>query len=1314
MKHLKWRSLFSLITCGCLIPLVAEAQVTPDGTTSTTVNQDGNNFTIEQGDRVGDNLFHSFNEFSVPTSGSAAFNNAGDIANIFSRVTGSSISTIDGLLSANGAANLFLINPNGIIFGENGSLNLGGSFFASTADSLLFEGNTEFSASNPQAAPLLEVSIPIGLNFRDNPGDIVNRSQTNINGLNVGLLVPLGKSLSLIGGDINLAGGQIFAPEGRVKLGGLAAAGKVDINDDGSLTFPNDVARADVLLSNGASVNVPGDGGSIDVNASNLRLSGSSGLFAGIIGSFGGEGTVGGDINIDATNEIVASQGSRIQSRVYENSVGNAGNINIQTGSLSLTEGSLVTGSTYGNGNGGDVTINASNNIAVDGFGNEGIPSGIFSNVSSENAVGNAGEIKITTDNLTLTNGGVVNSVTFGEGNAGKVTINAGDSISIDGQAEDPFFNSTIASGVANTGKGNSDGIEITTGNLTVTNGGLINGRTSGDGNGGSINIQANSLFLENGGTIDGSTFGQGDAGKVTINASDSISLDDGGIGSEIVNPAKGNSGGIDITTSNLSLTNGSKIDANTSGEGNAGKIIIRASNFVSLDDTSAIASLIEDIAKGDSGGIEITTANLSLTNGSLIDASTLGEGNAGKITVNATDSISVDGLNSAIGSVVENTAKGNSGEIDISTANLSLSNKGQINVSTFGEGNAAKITVNATDSISIDNSDIGSLVTELAEGNSEGIEVNTANLSLTNGGQINSSTFGQGNAGKIIIDANGIISADGAKSAVLNGVGASARANSGGIEIITGDLSLTNGAEISASTEGEGNGGQITIDAIGTIFADGKTKDGTVSSIFSVVQPQAQGDAGDININTGNLFLTNGGEIDAATFGQGDGGEISINAADTIFADGGDSGVFSSVGSEAKGNAGDINVSTGDLFLTNEGKVNSSTSGQGNGGEISINAAGAIFAQGDDSGVFSSVNSEAKGNAGDINVSTTDLVLINRGIISSSTFSEGNAGKITVNASDTIVAGGIGGIGSIVSRTAKGNSEGIEINTPILFLVNRGLINTNSFGLGNAGNITVNVDYLNLDSGSSIAASNTPSQTFTADLGGGNINLNISDILILRNNSQITAQASQNANGGNVTINAPDRFIIAFPQNNDITANASQGRGGNINITAESIFGIEERPLNPFTNDINASSEFGLQGGISINTPDIDPTTGLINLPASVGDASDQISQNPCEQGVGSEFIITGKGGLPPNVNESLNSESAQVGLIEAVPSQAQTVGANAIPPEKPTPEAVPAQGWIFNDKGEVTLTAYSTSDNKIQRSGQQHPSTCSSKIAP
>ena len=301
-------STLSLVVFSWAIAPETKAQITPDGTTATEVITEGNNTTIEQGDRTGDSLFHSFEDFSIPTGGSARFNNASDIANIFSRVTGNNISNIDGLLGANGTANLYLINPNGIIFGENARLDLGGSFFASTASSLLFEGNAEFSAVDPSAAPLLEVNIPIGVSFRGNPGDIaVNGSL---------LEVTNGETISLVGGNVDIAGlanGSIFAIEGRVNLASAIEGGNVAIADD-VLSFPDTLARGDVTLKDFAFISVAGSqGGDIKIDARNITFTGgefgASEISSGIVET-GGENARGGDILLNATETVSLVEGN--------------------------------------------------------------------------------------------------------------------------------------------------------------------------------------------------------------------------------------------------------------------------------------------------------------------------------------------------------------------------------------------------------------------------------------------------------------------------------------------------------------------------------------------------------------------------------------------------------------------------------------------------------------------------------------------------------------------------------------------------------------------------------------------------------------------------------------------------------------------------------------------------------------------------------------------------------------------------------------------------------------------------------------------
>ena len=229
-----------------------------------------------------------------------------------------------------------------------------------------------------------------------------------------------------------------------------------------------------------------------------------------------------------------------------------------------------------------------------------------------------------------------------------------------------------------------------------------------------------------------------------------------------------------------------------------------------------------------------------------------------------------------------------------------------------------------------------------------------------------------------------------------------------------------------------------------------------------------------------------------------------------------------------------------------------------------------------------------------------------------------------------------------------------------------------------------------------------------------------------------VSATALGNADGGNININFDrdnpnlsntELILLAFPptgvRGNDIAANAENGDGGRIEINAAGIFGIEFRDIPPeqarsnSLNDFTVTSQFGQSGQTIINRTFDDPTSGLINLPASVSDPSDQISQNPCQQGVGSEFIVTGKGGLPPNPHETLRSDGVQVGLVKPLPNGRQGDGETVRQGENnhnsKTSEAVPAMGWVFNDKGQVTLTAYDPTNSGVRRSGEIPNNSCS-----
>ncbi|MEN9521380.1 MAG: hypothetical protein RLZZ381_3968, partial [Cyanobacteriota bacterium] len=805
---------------------------------------------------------------------------------------------------------------------------------------------------------------------------------------------------------------------------------------------------------------------------------------------------------------------------------------------------------------------------------------------------------------------------------------------------------------------------------------------------GGNINFDGGIIFAPGGIVNLGSL---ATAGTVSFTEDGSLNFPEGVTRGDVslanssgVGVLAGGGGSIFVNARNLDLASGSILTTGI-GEGSvnaqAGDVVINATESVALD-SGVIANFVAPDVVGNGGELNITTPNLTLTNGGQINANTFGEGNAGNITINATD-ISFDGVDSdgtasrAVNNVEEG-AVGKGGELKITTANLSLTNGGGISSSTGGQGDGGSINIDATESVALDGGIIANVVAPSVVGNGGALNITTPNLTLTNGGQVNASTFGEGNAGNITINATDIsfdgVGSDGSASSAANNVEEGAVGKGGELKITTANLSLTNGGEISASTRGQGDGGTIDINSTESVTLD-------AGDIFNRVQENATGNGGALNITTPNLTLTNGGQINASTFGAGNAGNITINATDISFDGAGSDGTVSravnNVEEGAVGKGGELKITTANLDLTNGGEISASTFGEGDGGTIDIDATESATIDGS-SFIFSAVAPGAVGNGGALNITTPNLNLTNGSGILASTFGDGDGGSISINSTDVVLTSG-----SLIDASNFNFTPGdFGINTTTVTLS----------GSGNAGSVRVQADTLSLDNGNIFAINLTaesPTEN-TALKAGGNINLEIAKSLSLNNDSNIAAAATSNTNGGNVDINA--NFIVAFPDgDNNIFANALQGRGGNISIASEGIFGIEERPLNDSTNDINASSEVsGFDGTVNINTSDINPVQGATELPSNVVEP-EQTTAQACQAGRGTAnngLAIAGKGGVTPTPDAPLNSEN--------IISSEQNPAAWAIPEPIETSQGKiqPARGITVTKSGHIVLTAYRTNN--------------------
>jgi filamentous hemagglutinin family protein len=284
-----WRYQFWIAGCivvGCLAREPVLGQIVPDRSlpVNSAVSRNGRTLVINGGATAGGNLFHSFERFSVPTGTTAFFKNAVNIQNIITRVTGGAACNIDGGIKANGTANLFLLNPRGIIFGPNARLNIGGSFVASTAQGFR-ESRRESVECRQSCSQTPADSERAGHRLSGDP----ETGAVEYSNRPAGLAVPVGRTLALVGGDITLEGGILRAPQGRIELDSAAGAGEISLNPTGigfALGVEGVPSLGNINLSKSALIDTSGSGGGeIQLQGGRIAKAGGSAVLSVTLGS---------------------------------------------------------------------------------------------------------------------------------------------------------------------------------------------------------------------------------------------------------------------------------------------------------------------------------------------------------------------------------------------------------------------------------------------------------------------------------------------------------------------------------------------------------------------------------------------------------------------------------------------------------------------------------------------------------------------------------------------------------------------------------------------------------------------------------------------------------------------------------------------------------------------------------------------------------------------------------------------------------------------------------------------------------------------
>lgn len=664
-KILELVSFLAIGTGIILSPDCTFAQIQPDTTLpiNSRVTNRANISTIEGGTQAGGNLFHSFLQFSVLNGSRAYFNNAATIQNIITRITGGTVSNIDGKISTNGTANLFLINPSGFIFGTNAKLDVAGSFLVSTANSLIFLDGTQFSAVTPKNKPLLSIKVPLGFQFGANPGRILLqgdgqglRYTSELVDTTQGLHIDPNQTLALIGGDVILEGGTIKTAGGRIELGSVAGTAFVGLTPTSkglTLDYQGIQNFGDIKLSQQAVVDASGKGGgNIQIQGRQISLTGGSQVEDSTLGTeAGGTLLVKGSESVELNGTSSEGIPTALGAQVYPEASNAGGNIVIETGQLIIRNGAQISSDTLGAGSSGGLTVSSNDSVEVSGASADGLSlSGLYT-LALPGSSGNGGDLSIKTGRLIVQDGGQIASDTFSTGLGGNLTILSRNSVAVTGVSNIKKFTSNLSTVAEPGSNGNGGNLMLETPQLTVQNGGIISTATFGKGLGGTLSVKADSIELSSPSWSD-------------ISLISGLSSRSGGVG---------NAGTLSIKTRQLSVHDGSQITVSNSGTGSAGFVQIDAKS-INLNNQGNITA---STASGVGGNIFINAGSFQLSNQSTVTTTAANIGNGGNINIDA-DIITVWRKSS----ITANAFEGRGGNIRINAKGLFISRDTRITAS--------------------------------------------------------------------------------------------------------------------------------------------------------------------------------------------------------------------------------------------------------------------------------------------------------------------------------------------------------------------------------------------------------------------------------------------------------------------------------------------------------------------------------------------------------------------------------------------------------------------------------------------------------